>query len=82
MAELGTDAEAQIRRLVDDYRASCLWFLDEGYYPRGRQEALRVLAAIEAHGDRAGYVRASRMRRWLSPPSSGSSVASSPSDVD
>ena len=36
-----------VRRLVDEYRDSCLWFLRPTYYPEGREETLRILAYIE-----------------------------------
>jgi hypothetical protein len=37
---------------------------------------LRVLRAIEKHADREGFVRAARIRQWLSPISSAPSAAS------
>jgi hypothetical protein len=69
-------AAAEIRALVDAYRASCLWFLREDYYPGDRCEALSVLAQIEQHADRDGFIRAGRLRQWLSPHSSDRSAAS------
>jgi hypothetical protein len=68
--------ETELRRLVDDYRTSCLWFLRPDLYPETREEMLRVLRQIERHADREGFVRAARIRQWLSPTSSGSSAAS------
>lgn len=76
MATLDLATEAEIRTLVDEYRAACLWFLREDYYPAGRDEALRVLAQIERHADRDGFVRAGRLRQWLSRPSSEPSADS------
>jgi hypothetical protein len=63
-------------RLVDDYRSRCLWFLRADYYPRTRDEILRVLRQIEGHGDLAAFQRAADIRRWLSRNSSESSAAS------
>jgi len=63
-----------VRRLIDDYRDRCLWFLRRDYYPEGREEILRTLGYIERHGDRRGYRRAAEVRRWLSHPSSGPSA--------
>lgn len=69
-------AEAELRRLVDDYRTRCLWFLRDDLYPETPEEALRVLRQIEKHGDREAFIRAGRIRRWLSQTSSEPSAAS------
>jgi Ran GTPase-activating protein (RanGAP) involved in mRNA processing and transport len=69
-------AEAELRRLVDDYRTRCLWFLREDFYPETREEALRVLEQIERNGDREAFIRAGKIRRWLSQTSSAPSAAS------
>jgi len=42
------DADSQqiadaVRRLVDEYRDRCLWFLRADYYPEGPEEMLRTL---------------------------------------
>ena len=68
--------EDELRALVDEYRTRCLWFLRRDLYPATRDEALRVLRQIERHADREGFVRAARIRRWLSPSSSEPSAAS------
>lgn len=68
--------DVTLKKLIDEYRTRCLWFLEADYYPSTRGEALRVLAAIERHGDVAAFQRASEIRRWLSHDSSASSVAS------
>ena len=68
--------EDELRALVDEYRTRCLWFLRPNHYPENREEALRVLRYIETHGDRDGFVRAARLRRWLSPTSNARSAAS------
>lgn len=68
--------QAEVRSLVDEYRTRCLWFLRPDFYPETREEILRVLGQIERHGDRDGFVRAARIRQWLSPPSSETSAAS------
>ena len=64
---------AEVTRLVEEYRDRCLWFLDARFVPTSTEEALRVLDLIERYGDRAGYLRAEKLKRWLSPPSSASS---------
>jgi len=72
----GEAFQTELRRLVDDYRASCLWFLRSDLYPETPEQALRVLRQIERHADREGFVRAARIRQSLSPPSSGPSADS------
>jgi hypothetical protein len=67
---------AELRGLVDEYRTRCLWFLRRDLYPETRDEAVRVLRQIERHADRDGFVRAARIRRWLSHPSSRPSADS------
>ena len=76
MEALDTQTAAALRRLVDDYRTRCLWFLEPAFYPATRAEALRVLAAIERHGDRAAFQRSAEIRQWLSPSSSAASAGS------
>lgn len=68
-------AEA-VRRLVDEYRDRCLWFLRRDYYPEGQEETLRTLEYIERYADQRGFRRAAEVRQWLSRRSSGASVAS------
>lgn len=69
-------AATALRALVDEYRARCLWFLKSDYYPTTEAEVLRVLAAIERQGDRAGFQRCSEVRAWLSQSSSAASAGS------
>jgi hypothetical protein len=68
-------AEA-LRRLVDEYRGRCLWFLAPEYYPATTEEALRVLDSIQRHGDLAAFRRAGELKRWVLAPSSGTSAGS------
>ena len=72
----GASPEAELCRLVDDYRAQCLWFLREGYYPETPQERERVLALIAQHGDQRAFRRVAEVRTWLLRPSSGTSAGS------
>lgn len=55
----------EARRLIDEYRERCLWFLRSDYYPKGRAETLRVLEYVERYGDREGFRRAAEIRQWL-----------------
>ncbi len=65
-----------VRTLVDRYRARCLWFLKEDYYPTTRTDVLRVLDYLERYGDRDAFAAAATVRQWLSPNSSDRSAAS------
>jgi hypothetical protein len=56
----------ELRRLIDDCRSTCLWFLRAGFVPQTTEEARQVLAWIERHGDVAAFRRAGELRRWLS----------------
>jgi uncharacterized protein (DUF3820 family) len=76
MDALAPGADLALRELVDEYRSRCLWFLRRDYYPGTVAEALRVLDAIERHGDRDAFRRSARIRLWLSPPSSAKSAGS------
>lgn len=66
----------QVRDLVDEVRATCLWYLREDFTPETAEEALKVLDAIERHGDLGAYRRARELKTWLSRPSSARSAAS------
>jgi len=65
----------KLAALVDEYRATCLWFLRPDYYPRTAPEAIKVLEAIEKHGDVDAFRRAGELRRWLSARSNDPSAA-------
>ena len=70
------DVFVDLRKLVDEYRDRCLWYLRPDFYPTTTEEAHRVLDAIQRHGDRDGFRRAARVREWLSHPSSATSASS------
>lgn len=70
------EIDREVRRLTDEYRVRCLWFLRPDFYPSDDAETLRVMRQIELHADRAGFVRAAKVRRWLSPSSSAPSAGS------
>lgn len=73
---MDSQSDAELRRLVDDYRARCLWFLREDYYPVTPEARERVLTLIERHGDHAALQRVAEVRQWLSPSSSAASAGS------
>jgi hypothetical protein len=64
----------QVNALVDEYRARCLWFLREDFYPRTQSEILKVLDYIERHGDVSAFQRAAALRQWLLQNSSAPSA--------
>ena len=68
--------DAEFRRLIDDYRSRCLWFLREDYYPETAAARRRVLQAIERHGDLQALRRVAELRAWLSRDSNETSAAS------
>jgi hypothetical protein len=65
-----------LRALVDRYRAQCLWFLRDDYYPQSPEEVARVFRLIEEHGDLDALRRVSEVRPWLSRRSSETSAGS------
>jgi hypothetical protein len=72
-----TAAERQaLAALADSYRDRCLWFLKPDFLPATLSEALRVLDAIEQHGDLTAFRETRRLRTWLLPTSSAMSAAS------
>jgi hypothetical protein len=76
MTSLGPLDDEALRRLVDEYRGQCLWFLRQGYYPETAEEVLRVLDSIQRHGDVEAFRRAGALKRWVSASSSAASVNS------
>lgn len=64
-----------VRPLVDEYRASTLWFLAPDYYPVTDEQIRRTLDRIERHGDRRAFQEAAKLRQWLSRISSAPSAA-------
>jgi hypothetical protein len=69
-------SDTEFRRFVDEYRARCLWFLREDYYPRTLVERENVLRQIAQHGDRDAFRRVAQFRKWLSQLSSETSAGS------
>ena len=70
------DYQDRLRVLVARYGAECLWDLKED--PDLEQEvvARMVLRRIVSCGDRAGFVEAQQLLRWLSHSSSVPSAGS------
>ena len=70
-----TNIERQMRELVVTYRARCLWFLKEDYFPTTPGQMLRVLRYIERYGDRDAFIKSRRLQQWLSRNSSAESAS-------
>jgi len=66
---------SQVNVLVDEYRARCLWFCREDYYPTTLPEALQALRYIERHGDVAALRRVAPLKQWLLQNSNALSAA-------
>jgi len=70
------DIEPAFRALMTQQRVRCLWYLRPDYSPQTLEEKLRLLDAIERHGDREAFLEASRIRAWFSAHSSAGSAGS------
>ena len=57
--------QREVNRLVDIYRARCLWFLRADYYPQTREEIRRTLQYIKRYGDRKAFREAGALSRCL-----------------
>lgn len=74
MAEPQHDVAEAVRRLADEYRDRCLWFLRADFAPATPGELERVLDSIERYADLAGYRQARALKRWLSATTSAPSA--------
>jgi hypothetical protein len=66
---------AEIQALVEENRATCLWFMDDAFRPDTSAKAARALESIVRYGDRQAFVRAAELQKWLSHQSSETSSA-------
>ena len=57
----------QFRSVVEDYRDTCLWYMNRALHPENDLQLEQVLTAIENHGDLAAYKRVGEIRKWLPP---------------
>jgi hypothetical protein len=71
---LPEDIVRQVHALVEANRARCLWFLREDYLPEDTESIARVLVYIERRGDLPTYIKARKIREWLSRNSSTTSA--------
>jgi len=71
---LKKEIEQEINALILEYKEICLWSLREDCGPDTLQETITILEKIEKYGDREGFIRAKRVKRWLLQNSNGWSV--------
>jgi len=64
----------RLKALVEANRVRCLWFFRRDYQPTDDDGILRLLDAIEKHGDLVSFQEARRLRAWLSPSSNAESA--------
>jgi hypothetical protein len=60
-----SELREKVVKLIEEYRARCLWFLREDYVPVTPEEIGQTLELIERYGDRASYLRAEELKQWL-----------------
>lgn len=56
----------QAHALIVENRVTCLWFLREDYLPEDREGLVRAMTYIERRGNRETYIKARKIREWLS----------------
>lgn len=56
----------ELKAIVDDYRAMCLWSMDEGFMPKDERQLAVLAESLERYGDMSAYRKAGRIREWLS----------------
>lgn len=54
-----------LKSLICDYRATCLWSMAADFMPRNQRQLLLVLDRIERYGDMAALRRLEEVRKWL-----------------
>ena len=69
-AELTKQAIGEVRNLVEHYRTTCFWFMNEQWLPDSVAAARRAVILLQRYGDREAYLSASAWKPWLSHPSS------------
>jgi hypothetical protein len=63
-------------KLIAEQRSTCLWFLRDDVLPSDRSRVVDLLRRIELHADQATFVKARKLRQWLSQNSSAASAGS------
>lgn len=69
-AERTNRAIGEIRGLVERYRTTCFWFMNEQWLPESVAAAQRAVILLQRYGDREAYLAAGAWKPWLSHPSS------------
>ena len=61
---------SQYLELISECRICCLWFLAPEKIPTERDAQIYTLDCIERYGDRAAFMKARKLKQWLSHHSS------------
>jgi len=67
-AERTKQAISEVRDLVENYRTTCFWFMNEQWLPDSVAAARRAVILLQRYGDREAYLSASAWKPWLSLP--------------
>ena len=57
----------EFQSVVNDYRETCLWFMNGELTPGNDIQLEQILTSIERNGYLAAFKRIGRIRKWLSP---------------
>ena len=55
----------RIAALMEKYRDSCFWFLNEDFIPQTVESALRAMQYLERYGDREAWQNAQEIKKCL-----------------
>lgn len=77
-SENGESVPREVLELIAEARSTSLWFAPSDFVPADVPAAIRALEAIERHSNRELYVRARKLRAWLSHRFNARSAGASP----
>jgi hypothetical protein len=55
----------EIRDLVEKYRTTCFWFMNDRWLPDTAAAARRAAILLQRYGDRQAYVSSAALLQWL-----------------
>jgi len=68
------DILSEAHALIGATRAACLWFLRSDFLPKDAEGLVRAMQYIERRGNLENYIKARKIREWLSHNSSAISA--------
>ena len=71
---LPDDILKEAHALIVENRVACLWFLRPDFLPEDPGALSRAMTYIERRGDLESYIKARRIREWLSQHSNKTSA--------